>query len=91
MVCDPEDLHLITVRMIVGHGFRVALLGALAGVLGAMAATRLLSNWLYEVSPTDPFVLTALATAMVAVAVLACLIPARRAAQVDPIASLRAE
>jgi predicted permease len=79
------------VRMIAGEGFRIALLGALLGLLGALATTRLLESWLYEVSPTDPFVFTALPIAMVAVALVACWIPARRAARVDPIESLRAE
>ena len=79
------------VRMIVGEGSRVAVLGALMGVAGAMAATRLLSNWLYGVSPTDPVVFIGLAGVMVGAAVIACLVPARRAARVDPMASLRAE
>jgi putative ABC transport system permease protein len=79
------------VRMVVGEGSRVAALGALMGVAGAMAATRLLSNWLYGVSPTDPVVFVPLAGLMVGAAVLACWLPARRAAQVDPMTSLRAE
>jgi len=79
------------VRMVVGEGSRVAVLGVLLGVAGAMGATRLLSTWLYGITPTDPVVFASLAGVMVAVAVLACLIPARRAARVDPINSLRAE
>ena len=79
------------VRMIVGEGARVAVLGALIGIAGAMATTRLLSRWLYGVSPTEPAVFAGLSIAMVAVALLACWIPARRAARVDPIDSLRSE
>jgi putative ABC transport system permease protein len=79
------------VRMIVGEGSRVALLGALLGVAGAMATTRFLANWLYEVGPTDPGVFLAVSVVMVAVAVFACWVPARRAAAVDPTESLRAE
>jgi hypothetical protein len=79
------------VGMIVREGSRVAMLGALIGVAGAMATTRLLSNWLYGVSPTEPLVFVVLAAAMVCVAALACLIPALRAARVDPVDSLRAE
>ena len=79
------------VRMIVGEGSQLAVLGALTGVASAMAGTRLLSNWLYGVSPTDPVVFVGLAGAMVAVAVLACWIPARWAARVDPIETLKAE
>jgi len=71
-------------------GVRMAL-GALVGILGAMATTRLLESWLYGVSATDPFTFVSLALVVIAVAMLACWIPARRAACVDPIASLRAE
>jgi len=79
------------IRMIVGEGFQLAVLGALMGIAGAMAGTRLLSNWLYGVSPTDPLVFVGLAGTMVAVAALACWIPANWAARVDPIETLKAE
>jgi predicted permease len=79
------------VRMIVSEGSRVAVLGTLVGIAGAMAATRLLSAWLYEVSPTELFVFLSLAIVMVVVTVLACLIPARWAARADPMEALRAE
>jgi putative ABC transport system permease protein len=79
------------VGMIVGEGARVAALGVLMGIAGAMATTRFLSQWLHGVSPTDPVVFVGLAGVMVGAAVLACWLPARRAAQVDPMTSLRAE
>ena len=79
------------VGMIVGEGARVAVLGSLTGIAGAMAATRLLSPWLFGVTPTDPLIFASLATLMVGVAALACWIPARRAARVDPIETLKAE
>ena len=79
------------VALFVGQALRIAVLGAVGGVLIALGTTHLLSRWLYEVSPTDPLVFASLSTVMVAVAVLACWIPARRAARVDPITSLRAE
>jgi ABC-type lipoprotein release transport system permease subunit len=56
-----------------------------------MGATRLLSPWLYGVSPTDPTIFAGLSLAMVAIAVLACWIPARRATRVDPVETLRTE
>lgn len=79
------------VRMIVGEGSRVAVAGALLGVVGARASTHFLSNWLYEVSPTDASVFLTASVAIVGVTVLACWIPARRAAAVDPVESLRVE
>ncbi len=79
------------IRMIVSDGARVAVLGVLVGIAGAMGATRLLSPWLYGVSPTEPRIFLALAALMVTVAILACWLPARRAGMVDPVESLRAE
>ena len=79
------------IGMIVGQGVRIAVFGALVGVFVAIATTHLLSRWLYQVSATDPFVFASLSIVMVALAVLACWIPAQRAARVDPITSLRAE
>jgi ABC-type antimicrobial peptide transport system permease subunit len=79
------------VGMIVGEGARIALLGALVGVAVSMGSTRLLSRWLYQVSPTEPVVFVSLALLSVAIGTLACLLPARRAARIDPVESLRAE
>ncbi|HSH74895.1 MAG TPA: ADOP family duplicated permease [Longimicrobiales bacterium] len=77
--------------IMVGVGARFSTLGILGGVAGAMVAARLLSPWLYEVSPTEPGILATVGLAMAAAAVLACWIPARRAALADPIDSLRSE
>ncbi len=79
------------VSMILADGARIATLGVLLGVAGAMAVTRVLTNWLYEVSPTYPPVFVATSLLLVSVAILACWIPARRASRLDPIASLRAD
>jgi putative ABC transport system permease protein len=79
------------VRMIVREGVQVALLGALAGIAIAMGTTRLLSGWLFGVSPTDPLLLAGLAAATVTVASLAAWVPARRASRVDPVGSLGVE
>ena len=62
-----------------------------AGVIGALALSSLLRRFLYGIEPTDPVVYAAVATLLAGVALLACLVPARRAACVDPIVALRAD
>jgi putative ABC transport system permease protein len=84
------DRHSL-VRLVVGHGMRLALAGAALGVAGAFALTRVLEGLLYDLSPTDPATLAAAAVALLGVAWLATLLPARRAARVDPLTALRYE
>jgi len=79
------------VKMIVRGGLAVGMLGVAMGVLGALALTRLLSSWLWGVTATDPFTFASLSAVMLVVALIACLVPARRAARVDAVISLRAE
>ncbi|HJU91454.1 MAG TPA: FtsX-like permease family protein, partial [Pyrinomonadaceae bacterium] len=78
-------------RLVVGQGLRLVAIGALIGLLTAFASTRLIKSLLYGVGATDPLTFTAVVLLLIAVAVLACLIPARRATKVDPIVALRYE
>jgi ABC-type antimicrobial peptide transport system permease subunit len=77
--------------MIVGEGLALVLVGIAMGTLAALALTRLLEDLLYEVKPTDPVTFAGVALLLVAVAQLACYIPARRATRVDPMVALRHE
>ena len=61
------------------------------GILGALALARLLANALYEVRPNDPVTLAAVAIVLSSAALLACWLPARRAARVSPVVALKAE
>jgi putative ABC transport system permease protein len=78
-------------RVIIGRGVALATAGAMLGVVGATWLTRLMEGLLFSVSRTDPVTFAAVPIAMVAVAVFACYVPARRAMQVDPVTALRAE
>jgi len=77
--------------MVLRESLWLVMIGAVAGLLGAAVSTRVLSNLLYEMSPTDPVTFGAAAVFLLAVAALAAYIPARRAARVDPMVALRYE
>jgi putative ABC transport system permease protein len=79
------------VNRFLGQGVAVAMLAALVGLALSLACTRLLAGMLYGVSPTDPFTLTAVIGLTLAVAAVASLIPAVRAARVEPMQVLREE
>jgi putative ABC transport system permease protein len=76
-------------KMVLGHGMILALIGIAIGLGGALAATRALRTLLFEVSPSDPWTLVASAALFAVVAAAACYIPARRAVRVDPMTTLR--
>lgn len=79
------------VRMVVRQGMGVVASGVGAGLLAALGLTRLMAGLLYEVKPSDPQTLGVVCVALAGAALLACWLPARRAAGVDPVVALRYE
>src|SRR5262249_3695897 len=79
------------VRMIVFQGLRPTLAGLILGLAASLAAGRLLASLVYGVGTSDPATLVTVAMILVGVAALAALLPARRAARVDPLVALRTE
>ncbi len=84
---DPKDI----LKLIIGKGLKLILTGTGLGVLASFALTRLLSSLLHGVSPTDPLTFSGVTLFLIAVALLACYIPARRVSLIDPIVALRCE
>ena len=82
---QPSDI----LRMVLSDAVRISVVGTAAGVVSAIAATRLLAGMLYHVSPTDPATFVAIAAAIFTVGIAASWIPARRATRVDPVDALR--
>jgi putative ABC transport system permease protein len=83
----PADV----LRMVLGHGLALTFLGVAIGAAGALALTGLAKSFLFEVTPTDPLTFAGVALVLLASALLASFLPARRAASIDPIVALRNE
>jgi putative ABC transport system permease protein len=76
-------------KLILGHGVRLTLIGIGAGALGALMLTRLMSSLLFRVTASDPIIFVSVCGVLALTAVAACLIPAQRACHVDPVVALR--
>lgn len=83
----PNDI----LRLIVGQGAQLALRGVALGLIAAFGLTRLISSLLFGISPTDPVTFVAVSASLIAAALLASYLPARRATKIDPMAALRYE
>jgi len=76
-------------RLVISRGLRLTMAGIVIGVAAALMLTRLLGNLLYQVSPRDPIAFGAALIILIAVALVACFLPARRATRIDPARALR--
>ena len=79
------------VRMVLGRGLKVVAVATVVGVIAALGAAKLLQNQLFGVGTADPLTFVAVPLLLASAAALACYLPARRAARVDPVIALRSE
>jgi len=84
---QPSDV----LRLVLRHGFTLALIGVVVGVVISVAVTRLLTTLLFGIAATDLLTFAGVSASLILVALLACFIPARRATKVDPLVALRYE
>jgi putative ABC transport system permease protein len=89
MALGAQDSDVL--RLVVGHGLALAVIGMTLGVAGALVLTRFLASMLYGIRPTDPLTYLGVCLLLMAVAMVASYIPARRATKVDPMEALRYE
>ena len=91
MTATVAAQHVDVLKMVVGSGMFLAVIGVAVGLIGAFAVTRLMASLLFGVSPTDLMTFGFVTAGLLLVALLACYIPARRATKVDPLVALRYE
>ena len=84
---QPSDV----LRLVLRHGLTLALVGVVVGAIASVAVTRLLATLLFGVAATDLLTFVSVSAALILVALVACLVPARRATKVDPLVALRYE
>jgi putative ABC transport system permease protein len=84
---DPKQV----LGMVLGHASVLAVAGVGLGLVGALSLSRAITGLLFQLSPTDPATLAGVAVLLMAVALLASYLPARRATRVDPLVALRSE
>ena len=78
-------------KLVLVHGLKLTIIGAVLGLVGALLATRAITSVLYGVSATDPLTFGFVSFLLIGVALVACYIPARRATKVEPLTALRNE
>ena len=84
---QPSDV----LRLVLRHGFTLALIGVAVGTIASVAVTRVLATLLFGITATDLLTFVSVSAALIFVALVACLVPARRATKVDPLVALRYE
>jgi len=89
MALGARPLHVL--RLVLGQSLGMLLIGTVIGLAGALALTRLMRTLLFEIMATDPLTYVSVIGLLTVVTLLACYIPARRAAKIDPLIALRYE